>query len=92
MPMKPHRRTFLQSTAATGIGYWVAGGVARAQSTSPNEQIQFACIGVGGKGRSDSADAGRHGKVVGICDIDQTTLDRAAARFSEAEKYFDFIV
>ena len=92
MPMKPHRRTFLQSTAATGIGYWVAGGVARAQSTSPNEQIQFACIGVGGKGRSDSVDASRNGKVVAICDVDQETLDGTAAspRFKGAEKYFDY--
>ena len=68
MPMKPHRRTFLKSSAAAGVGYWAAGGVAKAQSTSPNEQIQFACVGVGGKGQSDSADAGRNGKVVAICD------------------------
>lgn len=90
MPMKPHRRTFLQSSAAAGVGYWVAGGVAKAQSTSPNEQIQFACVGVGGKGQSDSADAGRNGKVVGICDVDGNTLKRAGLRFKEAKPFHDF--
>ena len=90
MPMKPHRRTFLKSSAAAGVGYWAAGGVAKAQSTSPNEQIQFACVGVGGKGQSDSADAGRNGKVVAICDVDDNTLKRAGLRFREAKAYNDF--
>ena len=90
MPIKPDRRTFMQASAAVGVGYWVAGGVAAAQSNSPNEQIQFACIGIGGKGRSDSADAARSGKVVGICDVDGTTLERSGPRFKDAEKYYDF--
>jgi uncharacterized protein (DUF1501 family) len=54
MPIKPSRRKFMQASAAVGMGYWAAGGVSLAQSKSPNEQIQFACIGIGGKGRSDS--------------------------------------
>ena len=90
MAIKPDRRKFLQSSAAAGVGYWVAGGVASAQSKSPNEQIQFACIGVGGKGQSDSAEAGRNGKVVAICDVDDNTLKRAGLRFREAKPYNDF--
>ncbi len=90
MPIKPDRRTFMQTSAAAGVGYWVAGGVALAQSTSPNEQIQFACVGIGGKGRSDSADAARSGKVVGICDVDGTTLERSGPRFKDAAPYYDF--
>jgi predicted dehydrogenase len=90
MPIKPDRRTFMQASAAAGVGYWVAGGVALAQSNSPNEQIQFACIGIGGKGRSDSADALRHGKVVGICDVDGTTLERSGARFKDSAQFYDF--
>jgi predicted dehydrogenase len=95
MPSKPDRRAFLQSSAAlgaagVGIGYWVAGGVAAAQNTSPNEQIQFACIGVGGKGKSDSADAARSGQVVAICDVDETSLERSGPRLKDAARYFDF--
>jgi predicted dehydrogenase len=93
MPNKPDRRTFMQASAAVGaagIGYWAAGGVAAAQSNSPNEQIQFACIGVGGKGREDSSDSARNGKVVAICDVDSTTLERSGARFKDAKQFFDF--
>jgi predicted dehydrogenase len=90
MPIKPDRRTFMKASTAVGVGYWVAGGVAAGQSNSPNEQIQFACVGIGGKGRSDSADAARNGKVVAICDVDATTLERAGARFRDSEQFRDF--
>ncbi len=90
MPIQPNRRTFIKTSTAASVGYWAAGGVALAQSNSANEQIQFACIGVGGKGRSDSADAGRHGKVVAICDIDGETVERAGNRFKDAATYRDF--
>jgi predicted dehydrogenase len=74
-----------------GFGFWVAGPArADEKGTSANDQINFACIGVGGKGSSDSADAGRHGNVVAICDIDEHTLDRAAKQFPKAKKYVDF--
>jgi predicted dehydrogenase len=84
------RRRFLQTTALAGVGYWVAGGVQAQESKSAIEEIRFACIGVGGKGQSDSIDAGRNGKVVAICDVDQNTLDRAAARFGDARKFNDY--
>lgn len=90
MKCKNTRRDFLKNSALTGAGVWLAGSSALAESTSANEQIQFACVGVGGKGRSDSSDAGRSGKVVAICDIDEQTMEKAAGRFKDAEKFFDF--
>jgi predicted dehydrogenase len=84
------RRQFLQTTALAGVGYWVAGGVRAADSSSPNETINFACIGVGGKGQSDSADAGKNGNVVAICDIDDNTLRQAATKFPKAKQYNDY--
>ncbi len=87
-----NRRQFLKTTAATGIGYWVAGGVQAQESKSPNERIAFASIGIGGKGSSDSNDAARRGDMVAICDIDTNNLDEAAKRpgFEKAKKYADF--
>ncbi|MEQ8789716.1 MAG: Gfo/Idh/MocA family oxidoreductase [Pirellulaceae bacterium] len=84
------RRRFMQTTAAAGVGYWVAGGVQAQESKSAIEEIRFACIGVGGKGQSDSADAGRNGAVVAICDIDDNTRLRASAKFSKAKPYYDY--
>ncbi len=85
------RRRFLKSTALTGVGVFVAGTAAAEDSKSPNERIRFACIGVGGKGSSDSADAKQNGDVVAICDIDDSTLAKAAEKsFPSAAKYNDF--
>ena len=70
------RRKFLQTTAAAGVGFWVAGGVSPRPSRAANEKINFACIGVGGKGSSDSGDAARHGNIVAICDVDDGHLEQ----------------
>ena len=90
MAAKTTRRQFVQTTAAVGIGYWVAGGVRAQESKSPNEKVAVACIGVGGKGRSDAADAGRYGQVVTICDIDEKNLGSAAQGFEGAKKFMDY--
>jgi predicted dehydrogenase len=90
MSQRTNRRTFLKTSAATGIGFWVAGGVKGQESRSPNEQIQVACCGVGGKGDSDSTNASRISKIFAVCDVDRTRLDLAAGRFKTDYKYTDF--
>lgn len=92
MPRKQNRRRFIKTSAAIGATYWAAGGVQLARSNSPNEQVQFACIGVDGKGSSDSGDAGNHGKVVAICDIDERKIRKRKTNeaFREATEYFDY--
>jgi predicted dehydrogenase len=84
------RRRFIKTSAAIGAGYWALGGIAPRPSRAANEKIQFACVGVGGKGTSDSQDAGRAGDVVAICDIDENNLNIASTRWPEAKKYNDF--
>jgi len=84
------RREFLQTTAAVGVGYWVAGGVQAQQSKSPNERIAMASVGVLGKGKSDSAAAAKHGDMVAVCDIDTSRLADASKRFPKAKQYTDF--
>jgi predicted dehydrogenase len=91
MARRTNRRSFLQESAALGVGLWVAGGVQAKQSVSANERIRFACIGVGGKGDSDSRDAGKHGDVVAICDIDDQKLENAASKkFPQARRFNDY--
>jgi len=88
----PHsRREFIRAAAATGFGVWVgASSQAQDKPKSPNDQLSFACIGVGGKGDSDSTDAGRFSNVVAICDVDENTLNRKAKEFPNAKKYRDY--
>jgi predicted dehydrogenase len=90
MAGRTHRRRFLKASVATGIGFWVAGGISPRPSRAAIDTINFASIGVGGKGSSDSADAAAHGNMVAICDIDERNLNRAAAKWPNAKKYFDF--
>jgi predicted dehydrogenase len=86
------RRTFIATSSAVAAGYWVAPGRAddAKPATSANEEIRFACIGIGGKGQSDSADAGRSGKVVAVADVDSNQLRRAEKSFAGAKTYTDF--
>ncbi len=92
MTSRTNRRDFLKTTAAAGVGFWVAGGVAIPESRAAIETINFACIGVDGKGSSDSADCERNGNIVAICDVDEHSLAKAADRpgFQKAKKYTDF--
>ena len=80
-----NRRDFVKSTAALGAGAWVLGGVSLKPSLSANEEIRFACVGVGGKGASDSTNASNNGKVVAMCDIDDETLGKKTGGISRCE-------
>lgn len=90
MSRKSSRREFMQTTAMAGVGYFVAAGVAPRESLSANEQIAFASIGVEGKGSSDSGDANDAGDMVAICDVDESSLDKAKKRFPKAKVFFDY--
>jgi hypothetical protein len=72
------RRTALAAGAAT-LSFPYVGRVLGA-----NDRINVACIGVGGKGDSDSSDAARcGGNIVAICDVDDNTRDKKAKQFAE---------
>lgn len=89
---KTTRRAFLETATVVGAGYFVAAGTRTALSQSPNEKLNVACIGVGGKGGSDSNNASQFGNVVAICDVDRNTLESKgnAERFKDAEKFTDY--
>ncbi len=89
MSSETSRREFLKSAAFSGITILVARK-SWGQGRSANEKVNFACIGVGGKGDSDSADAARLGNVVAICDIDDNTIAEAKKKYPSAKVYYDY--
>jgi predicted dehydrogenase len=108
MRKKINRRQFIKGTAATAAaasmsGYWISGVQTWAdelKTKSPNEKINFASIGVGGKGDSDSAHVAYRGNLVAICDTDaniraaknkklQKDYDKAATEFDDFRVMFD---
>lgn len=79
------RREFLQTSAAVGAGFFVANSYAAEPSKSPNERVRLACIGVGGKGGSDTDQAAELCDLVALCDCDENTLNGKAKKF-DAQK------
>src|SRR5260221_3440429 len=69
------RRQFLKSSSLI-IGGSVLGAPAFLRGQNLNEKINIACIGVGGKGDSDSNSAfDLGGNIVALCDVDENTLN-----------------
>ena len=74
------RRDFLGKTAAsvaaagifTIVPRHVLGGPGY---VSPNDKLNIACIGVGGKGRSDIESISSE-NIVAMCDVDDTQMDK----------------
>lgn len=86
-----NRRNFL-GTGAVGLGYFFTATASSAARTArrPNETLQIAGIGVGGKGSSDIDQAAKLGEIVAICDIDDGMLDPKAKKWSGAKRYHDY--
>lgn len=55
-----------------------------------NDRIRVAGVGVGGKGFGDIEQAGLVMEVVALCDIAAQRLDKRAATWPSAKKFFDF--
>lgn len=90
MSQRTTRREFIKQTSALGAAFWVGGQSLLAAEKSPMEKINFASIGVGGKGASDSRSASENGNLIAICDIDDKRLLKAAARYPNAKKFNDY--
>ena len=85
------RRSFIKSSSVAAAGYWVASRSAFAQSKSPNERMNVAAIGGGGKGHSDIGEMRNNGcNIVAICDIDKNQAGSAMKENPEAKFFFDF--
>jgi len=93
MKRKSTRRDFLKFSAAASAGFWIAGRSTWAEdlgNPSPNERINLACIGIGGKGDSDSDNAAKHANLIAICDIDDQRLNKKGLKYPKAQKFNDF--
>ncbi len=90
MSITTNRRSFLFGASVAGFGILAPGRSGWAGGVGPNESLNIACIGVGGKGASDTDQAAHHGRIVAICDIDQKRLDDRGEKHKDAKKYSDF--
>ncbi len=83
------RRDFLRTSAALGTAATFAVP-ALVRAKSPNEKLNVAVIGPGGRGAAQLGAAGSLENVVAVCDIDERNLAAVARTYPKAKSYFDF--
>jgi len=87
------RRHFLGQSVivTTGLSFAAAMSTraASARKVSPNEKLNIAVIGAGGKGSSDT-DSVASENIVALCDIDDNTLKARGAKYGGAKLFNDY--
>ena len=86
-----NRRQFLKSatagSVAAGIGVWSSRSLA--ESGSPNEKLNIACVGTAGQARFSIGGLASQ-NLVAFTDVDEKDLGQAAKDFPAAKTYADF--
>ncbi len=91
MTNKTSRRTFLGQTAALSTAFWVGGQVQAKTNSSALQSLSAACIGVGGKGGSDTSHIAENDvRIAGLCDVDTGRLNQKGREFGDAKKFTDY--
>src|SRR5437660_5358980 len=87
------RRRFVYSSvlAAGALMIPIPAGAARARYKSPNEKLNIAVIGAGGKGAGDTDHCAELGEnIVALCDVDEDTLNARRQKYPQAKPYRDY--
>jgi predicted dehydrogenase len=89
MSGKISRRDFLKNTSLAGAGLLVGSRAIWAEMKSPNEKLNIAGIGVGGRGSGD-IDGVKSENIVALCDVDRRQANQTFRNFPDARTYEDF--
>lgn len=89
MTRKLDRRQAAKLAALAGVGFWTGTGSTSRAERSPNEKLNLAFIGIGGRGRAN-LDALAGENVVALCDVDDERAGDAYVNFPQARKFTDF--
>ena len=87
MKARTSRRTFISQTGA--LTATTLGFPAILSAQSPNNKLNIAIIGSGGRGAGNLAEVTSE-NIVALCDVNERNLEAAAAKFPTARKYVDF--
>ncbi len=83
------RREMLRNTTLAGVGVWMAGARNLRAESSPNEKLNIAAIGIGGRGGDDVNGVGAE-NIVALCDVDEARGGPMFEKFPQAKRYKDF--
>jgi len=90
------RREFVEKTSMAGMAFTIVKphvlGARGGRHVAPSDQVNIACIGVGGMGGSDvrgwGASAGVN--IVALCDVDDVAAERSYRAQPLAKRYKDY--
>ncbi|MEO5804720.1 MAG: Gfo/Idh/MocA family oxidoreductase [Verrucomicrobiota bacterium] len=87
-----NRRRFIYYSAIAASAAAITGCASSTprRIKSANEKLNIGSIGVGGKGSSDLDGAAADNNIVALCDVDETTLSKAAQKYPGAKLYRDY--
>src|SRR6266567_9040477 len=79
--MAMNRRHFLMSSAGALVA-------ARRASSSPNDKVRIACVGLRGRGKDHINGYAKlqNVELVALCDVDESVLNKSAAKVEELTK------
>ncbi len=93
------RRDFLRRSAAAAAGVGVASRAVdafaerwfngKATLVDPGRKMNIACVGIGGKGRSDVRGVSSE-NIVALCDVDSNQGKATVKKYPKAKRYTDF--
>jgi hypothetical protein len=89
------RRHFFYGSLLAGAipagGFGSVASLKRLGFKSPNEKLNIASIGAGGKAASDISGCARVGEnIVALCDVDALSAEQVFTRYPNLPKYTDF--
>lgn len=84
------RRTFLKATAVAAGGFWM-GTSPVARAASANEQLNVACIGIGGRGSANVSGVSKE-NIMAMCDVDEQKAGDRFRKFVKPRRYQDYRV
>ena len=82
------RRSFLKSSSVASTGLLILPSL---YSCSPNNKLNFAVVGVGGRGRANWSRV-KNENMVAMCDVDDNRAKEGYELYPKAKKFKDFRV
>ena len=89
MSNRMNRRQMLRNSTLAGVGIWTSGRIGLGADKSPNEKLNIAGIGVGGRGAGDVMGCASE-SFIALCDVDEKRAGKTFEKFPKAKRFKDF--
>ncbi|MGY8689572.1 MAG: Gfo/Idh/MocA family protein, partial [Verrucomicrobiales bacterium] len=86
-----NRRNFVKkSSIAYAASFGFPSILISQDGVTPNNRLNVACIGCGGKGASDTRAASEGNNIVALCDVDDKRAGKTLKEYPKATQFTDY--